>query len=53
MAAAVLNLVGALALVLTGDALALVAVRGLIALIVFAYLVSPAGRRALGATSSV
>ena len=52
MAAVVLNLVGVLALMLTGDAFALVAVRGLVALIIFAYLVSPAGRRALGATSS-
>jgi hypothetical protein len=50
--AVVLNLIGVLALLLTGDAIALVAVRGLVALVIFAYLVSPAGRRALGATPS-
>ena len=52
LAAVVLNLIGVLALLLTGDAIGLVAVRGLVALIIFAYLVSPAGRRALGAASS-
>jgi hypothetical protein len=52
MIAVVLNLLGILALVLTGEALPLVAVRGLVALVIFAYLVSPAGRRALGATAS-
>jgi hypothetical protein len=52
MVAVVLNLIGVLALLITGDAIVLVAVRGLVALVIFAYLVSPAGRRALGATSS-
>ena len=51
MAAVVLNLLGVLALFLTGDAIVAGAVRGLVALVIFAYLVSPAGRRALGATS--
>ena len=51
MAAVVLNLIGVLALLLTGDAIMLVVVRGLVALVIFVYLVSPAGRRALGATS--
>ena len=52
MAAVVLNLIGVIALFLTGDALVLGGVRGLVALVIFAYLVSPAGRRALGAASS-
>lgn len=52
MIAVVLNLLGALALVLTGDALALIAVRAVVAIVIFAYLVSPAGRRALGDTTS-
>jgi len=52
IAAVVLNLIGVLTLLLTGDAIGLIAVRGLVALVIFAYLVSPAGRRALGATSS-
>jgi hypothetical protein len=52
MAAVVVNLIGVLTLLLTGEAIVLGAVRGLVALVIFAYLVSPAGRRALGATSS-
>jgi hypothetical protein len=52
MAAVVLNLIGVVALLLTGDAIVLAVVRGLVALVIFVYLVSPAGRRALGATSS-
>jgi hypothetical protein len=52
MVAVVLNLLGVLVLVLTGDAFAPVAVRGLVALVIVAYLVSPAGRRALGATTT-
>jgi hypothetical protein len=52
MVAVVLNLLGVLVLVLTGDAFVPVAVRGLVALVIFAYLVSPAGRRALGATTT-
>jgi hypothetical protein len=52
MVAVVLNLLGILALLLTGDTLVLVAVRGLVALVILVYLVSAAGRRALGATPS-
>jgi hypothetical protein len=52
MVAVVLNILGVLGLLLTGDALALAAVRGLVALVIFAYLVSPAGRRVLGATAA-
>jgi hypothetical protein len=52
MAAVVLNVIGVLTLLLTGDAIVLGAVRGLVALVIFAYLVSPAGRRTLGATAS-
>jgi hypothetical protein len=52
MVAVVLNLLGVLTLLFTGDALVSAAIRGLLALVIFAYLVSPAGRRALGATSS-
>ena len=50
--AVVVNLLGVLALLLTGDAIVPAAVRGLVALVIFAYLISPAGRRALGATAS-
>ena len=48
MLAVILNLLGALVLVLTGDAMGLVAVRAAVAIVIFAYLVSPAGRSALG-----
>jgi hypothetical protein len=48
MLAVVLNLIGAAALILTGDAFGLIAVRAVVAIVIFAYLVSPAGRSALG-----
>ena len=51
MLAVILNLLGALVLVLTGDAMGLVAVRAAVAIVIFAYLVSPAGRSALGSTT--
>jgi hypothetical protein len=52
MVAVVLNLIGALALLLTGEAIVLGGGRALVALVIFAYLISPAGRRALSASSS-
>jgi len=51
MLAVILNLLGALVLVLTGDAMGLVAVRAAVAIVIFAYLVSPAGRSALGSAT--
>ena len=51
MLAVSLNLLGVVALVLTGDAFGLIAVRGVVALVILAYLVSPAGRTALGSTT--
>jgi hypothetical protein len=51
MLAVILNLLGVLALVLTGDAFGLIAVRAVVALVILAYLVSPAGRTALGSTA--
>lgn len=48
MLAVVLNLIGAAALILTGEAFGLIAVRVVVAIVIFAYLVSPAGRSALG-----
>ena len=47
MLAVVLNLLGAVALLLTRDAIALVAVRAVVAIVILAYLASPAGRSAL------
>jgi hypothetical protein len=47
----VLNLIGAAALILTGDAFGLIAVRAVVAIVIFAYLVSPAGRSALGSAT--
>ena len=51
MLAVILNLLGALVLILTGDAMGLVAVRAAVAIVIFAYLVSPAGRSALGSAT--
>ncbi len=51
MLAVILNLLGALTLVLTGDAMGLVAVRAAVAIVIFAYLISPAGRSALGSAT--
>lgn len=51
MLAVILNLIGALALVVTGDAFGSIAVRAVIALVILAYLVSPAGRSALGSSA--
>ena len=51
MLAVILNLLGALVLVLTGDAMGLVAVRAAVAIVIFVYLVSPAGRSALGSAT--
>ena len=47
MLAVILNLLGAVALLLTGDAVVLIAVRVGVAIVIFAYLVSPGGRSAL------
>ena len=52
MLAVVLNLLGAAALILTGDAFALIAARALVAIVILAYLVSAAGRAALGPAST-
>ena len=48
MLAVVLNFIGAAALVLTADAFGFLAARAVVAIVIFAYLVSPAGRTALG-----
>jgi hypothetical protein len=47
MLAVILNLLGAVALLLTRDNAVLITVRAVIALVIFAYLVSAAGRTAL------
>ena len=51
MLAVVLNLLGAVVLILTGDTFGLIAVRALVAVVIFAYLVSTAGRAALGSAT--
>jgi hypothetical protein len=51
MLAVILNLLGAAALILTADAFGLIAVRAVVAIVIFAYLVSPAGRTALGSST--
>jgi hypothetical protein len=47
MLAVILNLLGAAALMLTRDNVVLITVRAVVALVIFAYLVSSAGRTAL------
>ncbi|HEY5725257.1 MAG TPA: hypothetical protein VIX40_04820, partial [Methylomirabilota bacterium] len=51
MLAVVLNLIGAAALILTGDTVGPIAARTVVAIVIFAYLVSPAGRSALGSAT--
>jgi len=52
MLAVILNLIGAVFLIFTGDAFGLIAVRVVIAIVILAYLVSTAGRAALGSAST-
>ena len=48
MFAVVLNLILAGVLILTGDTFGPIVMRTVVAIVIFAYLVSPAGRSALG-----
>jgi hypothetical protein len=51
MLAVVLNLLGVVALLLTGEPFGPIVVRAVVAIVIFAYLASPAGRSALGSAT--